>query len=191
MLQDDSDGPDAQAGTRRLNWGCGAAGEAGWINSDIREGPGIQYPADILDGLPLEPDSFDYVVSIHALQELAYPDLLAALAELRRVLKPGGVLRLGLPDMEKGFRAYHRGDRDYFEIPDSEVVSLGAKLAVQLTWYGYSRSLFNWEFIQELLLKAGFRSVHRSRFGETGSPHAGIVELDSREDESLFVEAVK
>lgn len=191
MQKDDSDGADARAGTRRLNWGCGAAGEAGWINSDIKEGPGIQCPADIRDGLPLEPDSFDYVVSIHALQELAYPDLVAALAELRRVLKPGGVLRLGLPDMERGFRAYHRGDRNYFEIPDSEVASLGAKLAVQLTWYGYSRSLFNWEFIQELLLKAGFRSVHRCRFGETLAPHAGIVELDNREGESLFVEAVK
>jgi len=180
-----------RSGVRRLNWGCGAAGEPGWVNSDIKEGPGVDCPADIRQGLPLPAGSFDYAVSIHALPELAYPDLVPALAELRRVLKPGATLRLGLPDMEKGFRAYRRGDREYFEIPDSDAESTGAKLALQLVWYGYSRSLFNWEFIRELLLKAGFSAVHRCRFRETLGPHVGIIELDNRERESLFVEAVK
>ena len=50
------------------------------------------------------------------------------LGELRRVLKPGGVLRLGLPDAEKGFNAYLRGDLDYFLIPDEHAKSVGAKL---------------------------------------------------------------
>jgi len=41
-------------------------------------------------------------------------DYVPVLAELRRVLKPGGVLRLVLPDLLKGVDAYRRGDRDYF-----------------------------------------------------------------------------
>ena len=40
--------------------------------------------------------------------------------ELRRVLKPGGVLRLALPDLDKGIAAYQRGDRDYFQVPDED-----------------------------------------------------------------------
>ena len=60
------------------------------------------------------------------------------LTELRRVLKPGGVLRLCLPDLIKGVEAYERGDRDYFLIPDEDARSLGAKLVTQLIWYGYS-----------------------------------------------------
>ena len=176
---------------RRLNWGCGASGEPGWINSDVKEGPGIDIACDIRNGLPLDSDSIDYAVSIHALPELTYPDLVPALTELRRVLKPSGVLRLSLPDLLKGVDAYRRGDRSYFLVPDEDALTLGGKLAVQLAWYGYSRSLFTPDFAEELLLKAGFRTVVHVSFGETSSLFSGIVELDNREAESLFVEATK
>jgi SAM-dependent methyltransferase len=176
---------------RRLNWGCGPDGVPGWLNSDVKSGPGIDLSADILDGLPLAADSIDYVVSIHALPELPYSSLLPALEELRRVLKPGGVLRLALPDLLKGVDAYRRGYRDYFLIPDEDMESLGGKLVLQLVWYGYSRTPFVYEFIEELLRRAGFAHVHESAYGQTGSPFEGITELDNRKDESLFVEAVK
>jgi hypothetical protein len=51
--------------------------------------------------------------------------------------------------------------------------------------------MFTHDFVEELLLKAGFARVSRCRPRETASPHPGIVELDNRDDESLFVEAVK
>ena len=89
----------------RLNWGCGDAGEPGWINSDLKDGPGIDISADIRDGLPLASDSLDYIVSIHALPMIPYPDLVPVLVELRRMLKPGGVMRLGLPELENEIEA--------------------------------------------------------------------------------------
>jgi SAM-dependent methyltransferase len=176
---------------RRLHWGCGGSARPGWINTDIKHGPGIDISVDIRDGLPLEDDSVDYIVSVHALQEIPLDDLLPALSELRRVLAPGGVLRLVLPDFLKGVRAYERGDRDYFLVPDEDARSLGAKLVVQLIWYGYSRTLFSAEFIEEVLLKAGFAHVVHCEFRQTASPFADITSLDNRERESLFVEATK
>lgn len=175
----------------RLNWGCGEVGEPGWINSDIKDGPGIDLAFDILEGLPLDDDSIDYVVSVHALPELHYEMQVPTLAELRRVLRPGGTLRLALPDLDKGIDAYRRGDRDYFLVPDEDMQSLGGKLITQLVWYGYSRTLFVADFIEELLRKAGFAEIHHVAYMETASPHPGIVELDNRESESLFVEATK
>jgi predicted SAM-dependent methyltransferase len=174
----------------RLNWGCGGWIEAGWINSDIKGGPGV-LTCDIRRGLPLESDSIDYAVSIHALPELEYGEQVSALAELRRVLKPGGTLRLGLPDVERAFQAYQRGDRDYFAVPDEEMKSLGGKLVVHLVWFGYSRTFFVADFIEELLLKAAFGEVHHVSYKQTRSAHPEIVALDNREAESLFVEAVK
>ena len=176
---------------RRLNWGCGATGEPGWINSDLKEGPGVDISCDIRSGLPLDSDSIDYAVSIHALPELTYPDLVPALEELCRVIKPGGFLRLSLPDMLKGVEAYQRGDRSYFLIPDEDARTLEGKLVVQLTWYGYSRSLFTPGFVEELLLKSGYRAVEHVSYRETKSRFPGIVELDNREAESLFIEATK
>ena len=176
---------------KRLNWGCGSRGMPGWINSDRKVGEGIDLSCDIRERLPLGTDSIDYAVSIHALPEVPYPDLTAVLQELRRVIKPGGVLRLALPDLLKGVEAYQRGDRDYFLIPDEDARKIGAKLVLQLTWYGYSRTLFTHDFIEEQLLKAGFGRVEHCAYRHTRSPYPEIVELDNREQESLFVEAIK
>jgi len=181
----------AAAGVRRLNWGCGEHPEPGWLNSDVKNVPGIDIVADVRAGLPLESDSIDYITSIHALPELPYPDLVPALRELRRVLKPGGVLRLALPDLERGIEAYQSGNRDYFHVPDEDARSLGAKFVTQMIWYGYSRSLFVPDFVEELLERAGFSRVDRCRYRETAGPWPEIVALDNREPESLFVEGVK
>jgi hypothetical protein len=179
----------AENGLRRLNWGCGTDPAPGWINSDVKVVPGIDVPCDIRSGLPLPAGSIDYAVSIHALQELAYPEIVPALAELRRVLRPTGVLRLGLPDLERAISAYERGDREYFLVPDEDAASLGAKLVVQLVWYGYSRTLFTHDFVEEQLLRAGFAGVRRCAYRASSSPYPEIVALDNREPESLFVEA--
>jgi predicted SAM-dependent methyltransferase len=181
----------APAGVRRLNWGCGEYPEPGWLNSDIKDSPGIDIVADVRAGLPLETDSIDYITSIHALPELPYPDLVPALAELRRVLKPGGVLRLALPDLDRTIAAYQRGDHEYFDVPDADARSIGAKFVTQMTWYGYSHSLFVYDFVEELLERAGFAQITRCQYKQTASRWPDIAELDNRERESLFVEAVK
>jgi SAM-dependent methyltransferase len=183
--------PMLDVGIRRLNWGCGPTPAAGWINADLLSAPGIELSGDIRDGLALPDDSIDYAVSIHALQDLPYLDVLPALRELRRVLRPGGILRLALPDLERSIEAWLRGDKAYFYIGDDEVASIGGKLIVQAIWYGSTRTPFTWDLARELAPKAGFRHVSRCKFGQTDSAWPQIVDLDNRERESLFVEAVK
>jgi predicted SAM-dependent methyltransferase len=179
------------AGVARLNWGCGPTPAPGWINADRLRAPGIELCGDIREGLALADGAVEYAVAMHALQDVPYLDVVPVLQELRRVLRPGGVLRLGVPDLERALAACARGARDYFYIPDAEVQTLTGKLIVQMTWYGSVRTPFTWEFARELLDKAGFRRVVRCAFRLTASPHTAIVELDNRERESLFVEAVR
>lgn len=176
---------------RRLNWGCGSWTEPGWINSDLHEGEGIDWSCDIREGLPCENDYFDYVVSIHALPMISIPDLVPVLQELRRVTKRAGVVRLSLPDMDRGIAAYQSADRDHFLVPDEDFESLGGKFICHMLWYGWTVTMFTTDFIEELLNKAGFSTVHHVAYKETQSHFAGITDLDNREHESLFVEAVK
>lgn len=174
----------------RLNWGCGPRPEPGWINADLRACDGVDLCGDIRDGLALADRTIDYAVAIHVLQDLAWPDIPGALRELRRVLKPGAVLRLALPDLDRAIDAYQRGDAAYFHVPDEDARAIGAKLVTQIIWYGSVRTPFTFDFAQEVLASAGFRQVTRCAYRQTASPHADIVSLDNRERESLFVEAL-
>ena len=63
--------PSAPAGVRRLNWGCGEWAGAG-LDQLRHQGRARASTSscDIRDGLPLEDDSIDYAVSIHALPEI-------------------------------------------------------------------------------------------------------------------------
>jgi SAM-dependent methyltransferase len=126
-----------EATIKRLNWGCGASGEPGWINSDQKAGPGIDISCDIRNGLPLESDSIDYIVSVHALHEVPYPDLVSVLQELHRVLKPKGVLRLSLYQ---------------FHLMESYIGLPALSLSKSTVIYGVARS--NWYY---LIWTKGFR----------------------------------
>jgi SAM-dependent methyltransferase len=178
-------------GVRRLNWGCGSWTEPGWINSDIKGGPGVDIASDIRDGLPLADNSIDYVVAIHSLPELPLDALVPALSELLRVLRPGGTLRVGLPDLDRAIDAYRAGRVEYFLVPDADARSMGGKFITQLLWYGYSRSLFTADFAEELLNEAGFVEARHCSFQQTIWGPGEIVELDNRPAESLFMEALK
>lgn len=180
----------AGAGVKRLNWGCGEHTAPGWINSDLKTSPHVDMAADIREGLPLDDASMEYAVSVHALPELPYPEIVPVLRELHRVLEPGGVLRLALPDLRKGIRAYTLGHDDHFQVGD-EVASAGGRFIVHMLWYGYTRTLFTSDFAAELLEKAGFVDIAHCGYGETANRFPAITELDNRPEESFFVEGSK
>lgn len=176
---------------RRLNCGCGPCAIPDWINADRIAAPGVDLRCDLRAGLPLADGCIDYAVAMHVLQDLAWADIPLALRELHRVLAPRGVLRLGVPDLERAIDAYNRGDASYFYVPDRDARSLGAKLVTQVIWYGSVRTPFTFDYAAEVLAAAGFRHVARCAHGTTHTSHADIASLDNRERETLFVEAIK
>ena len=179
------------SGMRRLQFGCGAFPAEGWINTNLTPGPGVDICCDIRDGLPVPSASIQYIASMHALVELPYLDVVPALRELHRALEPGGVLRLGLPDLDRAIEAYRAGDRGYFSIPDDEIASIDGRFVVQMTWYGTNLMMFTFELARELLERADFHGVRRAGYRQTTSPFPDIVALDNRPKESFFVEAAR
>lgn len=173
----------------RLNLGCGPKATPGWLNCDRLQSPGVDVRCDVRAGVPLATASLDCIAAIHLLQDLAWREIAPLLAELHRVLKRGGVLRLAVPDLERALRAYLAGDARYFHVPDADARSIGAKLITQIIWYGSVRTPCTYDFIAEWLAAAGFAEIERVPFG--ASRMDGLAALDNRERESLFIEAVK
>lgn len=114
---------------------------------------------------------------------------MAALTELRRVLKPDGVLRMSLPDLDLFIEAYRNRRHDPLLIWDWDTLS--GNFITHMLWYNTIHTPFTYEFAEELMQKAGFRQVRRVAYRETVSAHPAIVELDNRPDESFYIEAFK
>lgn len=62
--------------------------------------------ADLRKGIPFPDASFDVVYHSNFLEHLERPAAQRFLAECRRVLRPGGIMRVVVPDLEEKARAY-------------------------------------------------------------------------------------
>jgi len=119
---------------RRVNLGCGLNPFPGWENVDRSLGPWLarhrvltsvlkrtqllspyQQPVswdptirrvDVLEGLPWPDRSVDVVYSANMLHRLPRAAVGPFLSECLRVLKDGGLLRIGVPDLGAAARAY-------------------------------------------------------------------------------------
>jgi SAM-dependent methyltransferase len=88
------------------NLGCGARFHADWINLDLHSAhPGV-IPCDLSRGVPLADDSCDGVFNSALLEHLRPADAASFIRECQRILKPGGILRIGVPDLENLARTY-------------------------------------------------------------------------------------
>lgn len=78
----------------RLNIGAGESQLPGFLSIDIKDGKPA-FPLDYPDGSVAE------VYASHVLEHLSRADAQAAVAEWKRVLAPGGRLRIAVPDDDK------------------------------------------------------------------------------------------
>ena len=86
--------------SRLLNIGCGDHYHADWCNLEIASPDPKVILHDIRRGLPFEDGYFDAVYHSHVLEHLTAEVGEHFLYECLRVLRPGGVLRIVVPDLE-------------------------------------------------------------------------------------------
>jgi SAM-dependent methyltransferase len=85
---------------RKLQLGTGRNVLAGWLNTDIEPKGGQLILVDAGRRLPFADHTFDYILSEHLIEHLAYPAGLRLLHECYRVLRPEGKIRIATPDLE-------------------------------------------------------------------------------------------
>jgi predicted SAM-dependent methyltransferase len=88
-----------------LNIGCGNFFFREWTNIDLAPAKGVD-AFDIRRPLPYPAGTFDAVYSSHVLEHLTPADGKSLLQEKWRVLKPGGICRVVVPDLETICREY-------------------------------------------------------------------------------------
>jgi predicted SAM-dependent methyltransferase len=91
-----------------LNIGCGYhyIKSQEWVNLDFsKTGDGV-IAHNLLSGIPYAENTFDLVYHSHVLEHFTKDDGIKLIQECYRVLKPGGVLRIAIPNLESIVREY-------------------------------------------------------------------------------------
>ena len=173
----------AAAGPLRLHLGSGANRLPGWVNVDIiGMGPDLHW--DLTRRLPFEDGAAEAVFLEHVLEHFPLGAVLSMLAEARRVLAAGGVIRVGVPDFGRYLESY-AGDRAFIERERPGRPT--ALLAVAEVALGHGhRSVWDAETLERVLAESGFEEVQRRAFGESALDPA--PDNPQREGESVYAE---
>ena len=196
----------------RVQFGCGLDAPDGWINYDAspslrlqrvakplarRLGP--KWPAavrygDVVRGLPHDPGTVDTVFSSHVLEHLPLQDFRQTLANVHRMLKPGGVFRSVLPDLRVAIQTYLDSDEPDAAVRFMSGTMLGLErrpvggLGRLRSLVGNSRHLWMWDYaaLAHELERAGFTDIRRAHFGDGDDPAFDAVEKESRWDQNTI-----
>lgn len=178
----------------KLNLGCGSRYKRDWINIDLRHDADLRL--DIRENFCFGEDTVSIIYSEHFFEHLAYPRAIEHLLhESLRVLEPGGVFSVGIPDAEEVLLQYARG-----ELP---ALIQQWRQDENLQWFPpwvwttpmhlvnfffrqgcEHKYAYDFETLARVLTEAGFTDVKRRKFN---------AEMDSedRRDGTLYVDACK
>ena len=149
-------------------------------------------PVEYLPAFP--DDSVELIYASHVLEHFSRQDYPLVLREWHRVLAPGGVLRLAVPDFAACARIYYEQG-----LVDGLTGLVGLLVGGQRDPYDYHKMVFDEPLLTHALLAAGFREVRRWNWRETEHTHiddysqAYLPHLDKEHGQpmSLNLEAVK
>ncbi len=140
----------------KLHLGCGVKHIPGFFHVDGNEHPHLDRrgPVDKLDYIP--DDSVELIYACHLLEHFGRKEVDDVLTEWFRVLKPGGVLRIAVPDYEACARLYVAG-----KLPNGLPDILGLMMGGQRDHYDFHHMTFDEASLSARLKKLGFSETRR------------------------------
>lgn len=153
--------------------------------------------ADLTQGLPMYAnDSVDAIRASHILEHLPLENAKALLCDCHRVLKPGGVLRIAVPDLEIMIKRYREARMDVFNADQPLEFVLaptdGEKFSRLMFSGDYAhRAIYDYGMLENFLRQAGFGTVVRSI---QDFSHSEVMQQETKDQHpeiSLYVEAIK
>jgi len=154
----------------KLNIGCGYSYLKGYVNIDSYEGSVADRRMEA-HSLYFEDGSADEIKAAQLIEHLGFFKTKYFLAECYRVLKPGGLLTIETPHIEKTFEIFLKGDRAVRE------AALGWVYGSECPGMEH-RYCFPSELLEELIAAAGFELTKKTLFDY--QPHRPALRFSAR-----------
>jgi len=136
----------------------GEEARAGWTILNVRDGPHVDRVGDCRDLSDFADGSVAEIYASHVFEHLGYlDDLPAALAECHRVLAPGGVLRLSVPDFETLCRVFLHPELS----TEQRFTVMRIAFGGQTDPHDFHKVGLTYEFLKDYLGVAGFSEIER------------------------------
>lgn len=144
--------PENPHGEILVHIGCGELSDERFINVDARAMPHVHYVTQNIELAQFSQGSIDLIYACHILEHVSHRKLAKTLSAWYLHLKPGGVLRISIPDFDKIIAIYSDQQKNVRVIQN-------ALLGGQEYDLNYHFSAFNKEYITNLLLASGFSDI--------------------------------
>lgn len=179
----------------KLNIGCGTDYKKGWINIDNNSDNNIDkldLNWDLRNPLPFEENSVDFVFNEHFFEHLTIDEAQITIKDLMRVLKPGGVMRIAMPDLERVVNNYLHTplnkDPVIKKFKMDYIKTKAEWMNISFRWWGH-KWLYDWEELERRLREAGYPNANRATLNK--SLHPDLRNLETRDESYLIAEVVK
>jgi predicted SAM-dependent methyltransferase len=178
-----------------LNAGCGENINQNFINLDRHWHPEIQLCWDITKRLPIQTNSMKGVFSEHCLEHIFYSECCNVLKEFYRILRPGGVVRIVVPDAELYLDLYQKdkqGEPVKFPYVKDHDLQNGftPMMAINRVFRDHGhRFAYDARTLEVMLKKAEFDEIRKESFMK-GRDGRLLIDSVKRKSESLYIEAI-
>jgi predicted SAM-dependent methyltransferase len=152
--------------------------------------------ANVARRIPHATATVDAIYSSHMIEHLVHAAAWAFLLECHRVLRPGGRLRLAVPDLAALAHEYLRnGDADNFLGQLQFETHPPERPFAKLKWLLFGSRGHHWMYdarsLGVLMAEAGFVEVEVMEPGQTRIVESSGLDLRERQANSLYLEAVR
>ena len=170
----------------KLELGSEKKGENGFTTIDYMNGD-IRH--NLLKAIPLENSIVDEIYSSHTLEHFSFNDIIFIIHECRRILKPGGKLKICVPNAKLYIESYINNKnfsekKNWYKPAITDTGSYIDQLNYVAYLNGQHKFLFDNQNLVNILKMCGFKNANLRDFEKE-------VDRQDRDYESIYALAIK